>query len=78
MKKKCRHSRTWLVCAARLEWCYWCGAIRQLKVHVDKRGLETNFVYPVTHWLRPTGINGKNPNDFTMIKKKEILNAPHP
>ena len=59
-EKRHRHDRSsWIICGGHAEWCYQCGAWRQLQhtalaqVSVIK-GKEGR-------WHRPTGIGGPNP-----------------
>lgn len=63
MADKCRHRKTWLLAGGHLEWCYECGAIRQM----DK-SIELNSVFVrvgddgrKARFIRPTGKGGDNP-----------------
>jgi hypothetical protein len=53
---RCRHNKTWLVSGGLLEWCYECGAIRQMR-----RVKNANAVTPDSKWAKPTGKGGDNP-----------------
>lgn len=51
-----RHQRTsWLICGGYVEWCYQCGAWRQLK------WVGANSFAAAGKWTKPTGIGGANP-----------------
>ena len=59
----CRHRKTWLLTSGHLEWCYECGAIRQMQPDknikmtspaVGRDGKKAQFI-------RPTGGGGINP-----------------
>ncbi len=52
---KCKHRKSWIVCGGHLEWCYQCGAIRQLV----KTGPAASTVGGP--WTCPTGVDGDNP-----------------
>ncbi len=54
---KCKHRKTWLIAGGYTEWCYQCGAIRQMR---QVEGLPNGFA-PAEKWIRPTGPNGPNP-----------------
>ena len=60
-KKLCRHRNTWLIANGMYEWCYECGAIRQMQIE------DINSVAPKekngkrAKWIRPVGKDGKNP-----------------
>ena len=64
---RCRHERnSWLISRGRslwMEWCYRCGAIRNLKEHGDLS------LDPITEWTRPVGPGGKNPCDMKPRKE---------
>jgi hypothetical protein len=51
----CRHRNSWLIAGGSHEWCYQCGALRQMQ--------ETGIaqVTPRSPWVRPTGPTGENP-----------------
>lgn len=53
---KCRHRKTWLICSAHWEWCWACGAIRQMETHPTK-----NHCWPKSQWQRPVGRDAENP-----------------
>lgn len=60
---KCRHRKTWLVAGGFIEWCYECGAIRQMQ-----RTTVPNWVMPMTgkdgnraRFIKPVGAGGENP-----------------
>jgi hypothetical protein len=59
----CKHRTTWIVCGGFGEWCYVCGAYRQLK------RLGPNTSAPLTNWARPTGDPTVNP-----YEKMKVLN----
>lgn len=50
----CRHRKTWLINAV-WEWCWQCGAIRELK------RVAPNGSVPYTQWTLPVGEKGENP-----------------
>jgi hypothetical protein len=61
--RKCRHRKTWLLTSGHLEWCYECGAIRQMQPSkimnatmpaIGKNGKKARFINPV-------GTGGDNP-----------------
>ena len=63
MTDKCRHSKTWLVAGGYIEWCYECGAMRQMW-----KSPEGNSVSPLigedgkrARWIKPVGTGGPNP-----------------
>lgn len=51
----CRHRDSWLISGGSHQWCYRCGALRQMR--------ETGVaqVTPNSPWVRPTGPRGDNP-----------------
>lgn len=52
-----RHERTsWLICGGNIEWCYQCGAWRQLQ-----RVAPGNVLHAAGGWNKPSGIGGENP-----------------
>jgi len=55
MKKRCRHYGSWLLCGGIWEWCYQCGALRELKP------VGPNTSAPKSRWVRPVGPKGENP-----------------
>lgn len=57
---RCRHQRTWVMFGGRGEWCYECGAYRDL---VKINGAQSK---PISNWIRPVGKGGKNPFDIWM------------
>lgn len=52
----CRHRDTWLIASGYLEWCWRCGALRELFYDKDYT------LIPTSYWVRPTA-TGKNPYD---------------
>lgn len=54
---KCKHRRTWLIGGGSHEWCYECGALRQMA----KVGSNSFTAY--SYWVRPVGEGGDNPNE---------------
>ena len=57
MTDKCRHRKTWLVAGGYIEWCYECGAIRQMwrapegnsvSSLVGEDGRRARFIKPVS------------------------------
>jgi len=63
--KRCRHNKSWLIAGGYIEWCYQCGAIREMQ-RVDGK---MNEVRPHTEWKRPAGSGGKNPYPFLPINR---------
>lgn len=56
---KHRHARTsWLICGGRAEWCYVCGAFRNLKPVDDRPG---NVLVAASSWFKPSGNPDVNP-----------------
>lgn len=53
---RCRHRRSWLICGGWAEWCYECGAWRQLRAIAG-----TNRSAVAGRWTRPVGKGGENP-----------------
>lgn len=53
----CHHRKSWLVANAHIEWCYCCGAIRQMK---QVEGTD-NSCTPAGKWALPVGRDGENP-----------------
>jgi len=52
-----RHDRSsWLIAGGYVEWCYQCGAWRQLV-----REHPGNVLRPAGPWNKPSGIGGSNP-----------------
>jgi len=49
MTERCRHSRSWLIAGASIEWCHECGAFRLL---VPVKG-STNTVASHSVWCKP-------------------------
>ena len=64
--EKCRHNGTWLVAGGYIEWCYECGAIRQM------RRVGENAFTNQGQWIRPVGVGGKNPYDWRFDNKKKV------
>lgn len=60
---RCRHRGSWLLCGARWEWCYQCGALRRM-AHVT-----ANHVEPETFWQRPVG-EAENPYPLKPPRKR--------
>ena len=58
----CKHRKTWIMASGHLEWCYQCGAIRQMQ---PISGTNTTAPYVKegkrAKWIKPTGVNGDNP-----------------
>jgi len=54
-KERCRHERSWIIMGGHAEWCYVCGAWRQLK------RIEPNGSIPNSKWNRPSGDKNINP-----------------
>lgn len=53
---KHRHERSsWIICGGHAEWCYACGAWRQL------RRVSVNAVEPAGKWHKPSGNPKENP-----------------
>jgi hypothetical protein len=52
----CRHRKTWLVAGGHIEWCYECGAMRQME-RID----GVNAVKSKGRFIRPVGKGGENP-----------------
>ncbi len=56
MKKRCRHERnSWIIMAGSAEWCYVCGAYRNLR-RISETGLT-----PSSAWRKPSGDPKNNP-----------------
>ena len=52
-----RHERSsWLICGGWVQWCYQCGAWRNLR-HVSDNIFAANG-----KWQKPSGIGGPNPD----------------
>lgn len=65
---KHRHERTsWLIMGGHIEWCYVCGAYRQMEV-----SKTTNAVWPMIKngWHKPSGNPDVNPWKSTLWTKK--------
>lgn len=57
-KPRHRHeSSSWLICGGYVEWCYQCGAWRQLKPVAG----TINAFEAASKWQKPSGIGGVNP-----------------
>ena len=52
MNECCRHRQTWFIADGRLEWCWRCGALREIS-----RTLGDCVAMP---WVKPTA-TGTNP-----------------
>jgi len=60
MKPRCRHERnSWLICGGHIEWCYACGAWRNLK-QIAPNGW-TRADPPHDKWHKPSGDPKVNP-----------------
>ena len=58
-KPRHRHERSsWLIAGGYIEWCYQCGAWRQLR-RSDAR--FANVLVVASPWQKPSGIGGANP-----------------
>jgi hypothetical protein len=66
MKKPCRHNKSWFVQDGRIEWCYECGAFREMT-----RLKCSNIITPITPWVKPVGKGGENPFE-AWIKRTEV------
>lgn len=55
---KCKHRRTWIIGGGSHEWCYECGALRQMARVNPTDAVE---VTAYSYWVRPTGEGGANP-----------------
>lgn len=66
---RCRHRNSWLLLGGLVEWCYQCGAWRQLKAN----GLNSLAV--VGPWCVPTGPNGENPHEWFRKRKAQYEKA---
>ncbi len=53
----CKHRKTWLIAGAFIEWCYECGAFREMS-QID----DTAYT-PYGPWCKPVGAGGENPSD---------------
>jgi hypothetical protein len=62
---QCRHNKTWLLASAHIEWCYECGAIKQMQpspvmnstsARIGADGRKARFI-------KPTGKDGGNPHE---------------
>jgi hypothetical protein len=58
-KERCRHRDSWLIGGALYEWCYRCGAFRELDKAPD--GVQGCVV--TSAWCYPVGPEGANPWD---------------
>jgi len=56
MDDKCRHRKSWIMCSGWLEWCYECGAVRQLEQIEGTNGSRTK-----SGWIKSVGKGGENP-----------------
>jgi hypothetical protein len=50
-----------------MEWCYACGAIREL------RSTGENAVAPSSGWQKPVGEDGNNPFEAMAATRKRYL-----
>jgi hypothetical protein len=55
MSERCRHRDSWLIAGGSYEWCYRCGALRNMR--------ETGIaqVSPESPWCKPVGATAPNP-----------------
>jgi hypothetical protein len=65
MDKRCRHGTSWLMCGGTLEWCWGCGAVRQLCQ--NHRPGATDLI-AVTEWQKPVGAAAENPWPMKPLK----------
>lgn len=65
-KRRCYHNSTWIIAGGRWEWCYRCGALREMRLVVNANGCT-----PITQWQRPTGNTGLNPWPLKPLKRVE-------
>ena len=63
MSERCRHRDSWLISGGSHEWCYRCGALRQMR--------ETGIarVHPVSPWVYPVGPKKANPFALWMARR---------
>lgn len=61
--QKCRHNSSWIIAGGHWEWCYACGALREL------RKIAPNGSVPYTQWVKPTGKPGNNPWDRRKLSR---------
>lgn len=67
---RCRHEQhSWILAGLLYEWCYQCGALRQLKQVSDNELVATSA------WVVPTGPKGANPHPMKPLKRKEKKHA---
>jgi len=65
MKTRCRHERnSWLIYNGFIEWCYVCGAFREMKF------LKDDGVCPNTKWVKPSG--DKNNNPYKQLERAKL------
>ena len=57
MSDRCRHRDSWLIAGGAYEWCYRCGALRNM------REIGIAQVTPQSPWCRPVGPAADNPWD---------------
>lgn len=69
MPTRCKHRRSWLLFGGLLEWCYQCGAFRNMEATHGG-----NAIYPESPWCYPTGPNGDNPfNEWNKRKASYLM-----
>ena len=59
----CRHRNTWLICGGTAEWCYECGAFRNMRM-VN----PPTLLSPSSCWQRPVGIGGESPHESRLVR----------
>lgn len=65
----CRHRKSWIIASGWYEWCYQCGAMREL-IKTSPNGSQ-----PYTRWFKPTGPNGRNPYDSRTVVYRDAARA---
>lgn len=53
----CKHRGSWIIGGGSYEWCYCCGALRQMKQ------TGHNSCAPDSPWCKPAGVRCENPWD---------------
>lgn len=66
MSKRCRHAGTWIMADGSIEWCYVCGAVREM-ARLNYGGMAINASRAATTWVSPTGDKQNNP--FARMRK---------
>jgi hypothetical protein len=69
MSKRCRHSKSWLIAGAAIEWCPECGAWR------DMQRVPPNSCYPISAWCYP-GDDYEDWERRTRAQEKRIVEEP--